>query len=266
MFEVNHSGKLLVFMLSRKQTLHRQTSTQRLPWPLTDTTHQVGQMSSVSLWWDLSLDVLLYTVKQTVVSHFVLWMWHDQNISLIPLSCPVKHNSEEGLFYPCLHLQYSLPMSVVFVFFQEGAGWDGGWGNRTGLDCTVSAGDLKEHCQNNLTYPHQNQLPANLIFFFSCKYCTGGTFPAAPRFQESDFSQRATHTHKNGVEMHFECDFLPFWIQTWSLSQPWYWDLQIINGCHLIVSRMVNKLCTVIWWHVFCLIQRNFESVTWNSV
>ena len=44
----------------------------------------------------------------------------------------------------------------------------------------------------------------------------GWTFPASGGFQDSDFFQ----SKKNSIEMHFECDFAPFRIQTLSLSRP----------------------------------------------
>ena len=48
----------------------------------------------------------------------------------------------------------------------------------------------------------------------------GGTFEATVGFQDSDFF---SESNKNGVEMHFECDFSLFRIQTLTQSHPLLW-------------------------------------------
>ena len=47
-----------------------------------------------------------------------------------------------------------------------------------------------------------------------------GTFRATVGFQDSDFF---SESNKNGVEMHFECDFSLFRIQTLTQSHPLLW-------------------------------------------
>ena len=59
--------------------------------------------------------------------------------------------------------------------------------------------------------------------------CMGGSFQATSGFQDSRLyiCVSLSETNKNGSEVHFECEFSLFRIQTLTWLHPWYdnWDL-----------------------------------------